>query len=72
MRNGSDVFWTLRDICQTLKREYSYTPYSTDLVHVRVARGRNYRDATPTSGIIYEGGGAESLEVDVRVVQLSS
>ncbi|MDX1567068.1 MAG: transglutaminase family protein [Longimicrobiales bacterium] len=153
VRNGSDLFWTLRDICQTLKREYSYTPYSTDLEttpyevyqtrqgvcqdfanlficlarlnhvparyrvgylytggryenevqseashawaevylpwvgwtgfdptngiltdldHVRVARGRNYRDATPTSGIIYEGGGAESLEVDVKVVQLSS
>jgi transglutaminase-like putative cysteine protease len=29
--------------------------------HVRVACGRNYRDATPTSGTIYKGGGHESL-----------
>lgn len=37
------------------------------LDHVRVAAGRNYRDATPTSGTIYKGGGAETLTVDVRV-----
>jgi transglutaminase-like putative cysteine protease/predicted glutamine amidotransferase len=37
------------------------------LDHVRVASGRNYRDATPTSGTIYKGGGSESLVVDVRV-----
>jgi transglutaminase-like putative cysteine protease/predicted glutamine amidotransferase len=35
--------------------------------HIRVAVGRNYRDATPTSGTIYVGGGAETLEVEVRV-----
>ncbi len=38
---------------------------STD--HVRLAIGRTYRDATPTSGTIYVGGGGETLEVDVRV-----
>ena len=43
----------------------------TSLDHVRVARGRFYRDATPTSGIIYEGGGGEVLEVGVKVVCLS-
>ncbi|MCC6873285.1 MAG: transglutaminase family protein [Sandaracinaceae bacterium] len=37
------------------------------LDHVRVAAGRNYRDATPTSGTIYKGGGFETLSVDVRV-----
>lgn len=35
--------------------------------HVRVACGRNYRDATPTSGTIYGGGGSEMLTVSVRV-----
>jgi transglutaminase-like putative cysteine protease/predicted glutamine amidotransferase len=39
--------------------------------HVRVACGRNYRDATPTSGTIYRGGGAEDLQVSVRVEELS-
>jgi transglutaminase-like putative cysteine protease/predicted glutamine amidotransferase len=39
----------------------------TQTDHVRVAVGRNYRDATPTSGTIYVGGGAETLTVDVRV-----
>ncbi|HEX7487653.1 MAG TPA: transglutaminase family protein, partial [Anaeromyxobacteraceae bacterium] len=39
----------------------------TQTDHVRVAVGRNYRDATPTSGTIYVGGGAEQLEVSVRV-----
>ena len=39
----------------------------TQTDHVRVAVGRNYRDATPTSGTIYVGGGAEKLEVSVRV-----
>jgi transglutaminase-like putative cysteine protease len=34
--------------------------------HVRVAHGRNYVDATPTSGTIFVGGGAETLEVAVR------
>ncbi len=35
--------------------------------HVRVACGRNYIDATPTSGTIYRGGGTETLSVTVRV-----
>jgi transglutaminase-like putative cysteine protease len=35
--------------------------------HVRVASGRNFRDATPTSGTIYKGGGGERLTVSVRV-----
>jgi transglutaminase-like putative cysteine protease/predicted glutamine amidotransferase len=36
--------------------------------HVRIACGRNYRDATPTIGTIYKGGGGtETLEVEVRV-----
>lgn len=38
--------------------------------HVRVACGRNYRDATPTSGTIYKGGGFETLSVDVRVEEI--
>ena len=39
-------------------------PYYTG---IRTLAGRNYRDATPTSGVIYVGGGGETLEVDVRV-----
>ncbi|MEM1246456.1 MAG: class II glutamine amidotransferase [Acidobacteriota bacterium] len=35
--------------------------------HVRVACGRNYRDATPTSGTILSGGRGEKLEIDVQV-----
>ena len=38
----------------------------TQTDHVRVAVGRNYVDATPTSGTIYVGGGTETLVVDVR------
>lgn len=37
------------------------------LDHVRVACGRSYLDATPTSGAIYKGGGGERLDVGVRV-----
>lgn len=37
------------------------------LDHIRVATGRNYRDATPTSGVIKGGGGGENLDVSVRV-----
>lgn len=37
------------------------------LDHVRVACGRNYRDATPTAGTIYKGGHGEQLEVVVRL-----
>jgi transglutaminase-like putative cysteine protease len=39
----------------------------TQTDHVRIAVGRNYVDATPTSGTIYVGGGTEGLTVDVRV-----
>ena len=35
--------------------------------HVRVACGRNYRDATPTAGTLFKGGGGETLEVTVKV-----
>jgi transglutaminase-like putative cysteine protease/predicted glutamine amidotransferase len=42
----------------------------TQTSHVRVATGRNHRDATPTSGTLFVGGGAETLEVDVRVVRV--
>jgi transglutaminase-like putative cysteine protease len=35
--------------------------------HVRTAVGRNYIDATPTSGTIYVGGSGEKLEVAVRM-----
>lgn len=38
----------------------------TQTDHVRVAVGRNYVDATPTSGTIFLGGGRETLDVDVR------
>jgi transglutaminase-like putative cysteine protease len=39
----------------------------TQTEHIRVAHGRSYDDATPTSGTIYVGGGTETLEVSVRV-----
>jgi transglutaminase-like putative cysteine protease/predicted glutamine amidotransferase len=35
--------------------------------HVRVACGRNYRDATPTTGTLFKGGGGESLQITVKV-----
>jgi transglutaminase-like putative cysteine protease/predicted glutamine amidotransferase len=38
--------------------------------HIRVAVGRNYIDATPTSGTLYVGGGRETLEVAVRVAKV--
>ena len=44
----------------------------TQAEHVRVAVGRNYRDATPTSGTIYIGGGAETLHAEVQVELLPS
>jgi transglutaminase-like putative cysteine protease/predicted glutamine amidotransferase len=40
--------------------------------HVRVACGRNYRDATPTSGTIFKGGGAETLKVQVKLQELTN
>ena len=39
----------------------------TQTEHVRVAVGRNYVDATPTSGTIFVGGGGETLSVEVAV-----
>jgi transglutaminase-like putative cysteine protease len=39
----------------------------TSTEHVRTAVGRNYLDATPTSGTLYVGGGGETLSVEVRV-----
>jgi transglutaminase-like putative cysteine protease len=39
----------------------------TQTEHVRVAVGRNYLDATPTSGTIFLGGGGETLAVEVKV-----
>lgn len=41
------------------------------LNHIRVACGRNYRDATPTSGTIFRGGGLETLHTVVQVVRLT-
>lgn len=35
--------------------------------HVRVAHGRNYSDASPTTGTIYSGGGIEKMTVRVEV-----
>ncbi|MBX9695876.1 MAG: transglutaminase family protein, partial [Cyanobacteria bacterium] len=49
---------------------YGFDPTNGCLVgtdHIRVAAGRNYRDASPTSGTIYKGGGVEKLSVAVRV-----
>ncbi len=39
----------------------------TQTDHVRIAVGRNYGDATPTSGTIFVGGGGETLAVSVSV-----
>ncbi len=41
----------------------------TQTEHVRVAVGRNFMDATPTSGTIYAGGGPETLSVEVRLTR---
>jgi transglutaminase-like putative cysteine protease/predicted glutamine amidotransferase len=38
--------------------------------HVRVACGRNYIDATPTSGTIFKGGGTETLKVNVKMKEI--
>lgn len=38
--------------------------------HVKVACGRNFRDAAPTAGTIYRGGGLEKLSVNVRVERI--
>jgi transglutaminase-like putative cysteine protease/predicted glutamine amidotransferase len=39
--------------------------------HIRVACGRNYLDATPISGTIFKGGGAEQLKVEVQIKEAS-
>lgn len=39
--------------------------------HIRVACGRNYIDATPTSGTIFKGGGKETLSVTVKVNEIT-
>jgi transglutaminase-like putative cysteine protease/predicted glutamine amidotransferase len=39
----------------------------TQTDHIRIAVGRNYLDATPTSGTIFVGGGGETLSVTVIV-----
>ncbi len=41
-----------------------------DLDHIRVATGRNYRDATPTAGTLFAGGHGERLDVSVRVTRI--
>jgi transglutaminase-like putative cysteine protease/predicted glutamine amidotransferase len=38
--------------------------------HVQVACGRNYRDATPTGGTIFEGGGEEEMTISVKVERM--
>ncbi|MCA9606234.1 MAG: class II glutamine amidotransferase [Myxococcales bacterium] len=38
-----------------------------NLDHVRVAHGRNYREATPTSGTLFKGGAGEKLRTSVKV-----
>ncbi len=38
--------------------------------HIRVACGRNYIDATPTSGTIYRGGGKETLKIAVKMREI--
>lgn len=38
--------------------------------HIRVACGRTFSDATPTSGTIFQGGGKEALKIDVQVIRL--
>ena len=43
----------------------------TQTNHLRVAVGRNYVDATPTSGTLFVGGGGERLSVEVRMERLS-
>lgn len=39
--------------------------------HIRVACGRHFRDATPTSGTIFSNGVGEKLSVNVKVTELS-
>lgn len=39
--------------------------------HVRVACGRTYLDATPTSGTIYKGGGTETMTIEVKMTEVA-
>ncbi len=39
--------------------------------HIRVACGRNYRDATPTAGTIYKGGGNETMTIGVKMREIN-
>ncbi|MDH5670232.1 MAG: class II glutamine amidotransferase [Nitrospira sp.] len=39
--------------------------------HIRVACGRTYLDATPTSGTIYKGGGTETMTVEVKMTEVN-
>ena len=65
-------------ICSSALRAYSacrrgFDPANgclVDLDHIRVAAGRNYRDATPTAGTLYAGGQGERLDVSVCVKQI--
>ena len=41
-----------------------------NLDHVSIAAGRNFVDATPTSGTLFKGGGNEKMSVVVEVEQL--
>jgi len=54
---------------------YGFDPTNGCIVkneHIRVACGRNYIDAAPTSGTIYKGGGKESLDIYVKVKSLEN
>lgn len=44
----------------------------TGLDHIRVACGRNYSDASPTTGTIYKGGTGETLSVRVEVREIAA
>jgi len=39
--------------------------------HIRVACGRTYLDATPTSGTIYKGGGTETMTIEVKMTEVT-
>lgn len=41
-------------------------------MHIKVACGRNYQDATPTSGTIYRGGGKETFSISVQVRKIEN
>lgn len=39
--------------------------------HIRVACGRTYLDATPTSGTIYKGGETETMTIEVKMTEVT-